>query len=148
MSYSVRKPLYQIVQMAAEAPDVYSKVEILREWNSASLRKLLRYTIDPSIKFIVEEELPPFQHAKENGLESLLYNRVRLLYLFVERPNVKLDKKVMNRCLIELLESIHPQDAELILQVIRKKLPKGLTKQHIIQAFPEILNEQVVELQS
>lgn len=148
MSYSVRKPLYEIVQGAADAQALVDKVETLKRNDSPSLRKLLRYAVDPDIKFILEGELPPFQFAKENGLEPMLYNRVRLLYLFVERPNKKIDKKIMDRCLIELLESVHPKDAELILQVVRKKLPKGLSKQHVIQAFPEILDGELVELRS
>lgn len=147
MSYSVRKPLYEIVQAAAEAQDIIEKVEILRQNNSVSLRKLLRYAIDPSIKFVVEK-LPEYTPAAENGLEPLLYNRVRLLYLFAERPFVSLDKKIMERNLVNLLESIHAKDSELLIQVLKKKLPKGLTKQHVIQAFPEILDEQIVELQS
>lgn len=147
MSYSVRKPLYEIVQKAADASSVYEKVETLRQYNSVSLQKLLRYAIDPDIKFVLEEP-PQYKPAQEGGLEPLLYNRVRLLYLFVERPNKSLDQKTMQRCMADLLESIHAQDAELVLQVIKKKLPKGLTKQHVIQAFPEILNGQLVELQS
>lgn len=147
MSYSVRKPLYEIVQDAADAQSIIDKVEILRRNNSVSLRKLLRYAIDPTINFIVEK-LPEYTPAAENGLEPLLYNRVRLLYLFAERPFVSLDKKIMERNLVNLLESVHAKDSELLVQVLKKKLPKGLTKQHVIQAFPEILDEQIVELQS
>ena len=44
------------------------------------------------------------------------------------------------RLFIGILESIHPQDAELVLKMVEKKMPaKGLTRKIVEEAFPGLL---------
>ena len=40
---------------------------------------------------------------------------------------------------IGLLESIHPQDAKHVVDMINKTAPKGVTKAVVTMAFPELL---------
>ena len=41
---------------------------------------------------------------------------------------------------IQLLESIHPEDALIVLNMVQKKAPvKGLTKKIVEEAFPNLL---------
>jgi hypothetical protein len=39
------------------------------------------------------------------------------------------------------LESIHPNDAELMVNMINKKTPDGVTKTIIQEAFPGLIGE-------
>lgn len=137
------KPLFEVINEAAEAEGLYDKVEFLRTHNSPSLRKLLRYAIDPEIIFN-EYGDPQYRPNMDDGCETLLYNRIRLIYLFRNDPNRPVKQDIANRVLVEVLEEIDHRDAELLLLVIKKKLPKGLTKQIVLQAFPGILDEQLV----
>ena len=44
---------------------------------------------------------------------------------------------------IQLLEGLHPTEAKLLLNVVKKKLPyKGLTSRLVNQAFPNLLPEK------
>ena len=39
-----------------------------------------------------------------------------------------------------ILESIHPEDAELVLKMVEKKMPvKGLTRKIVQEAYPGLL---------
>ena len=40
---------------------------------------------------------------------------------------------------IGLLEGIHPADAELVLNMVEKKPPPGLTKKTVEKAYPGLL---------
>jgi len=41
---------------------------------------------------------------------------------------------------IEMLETIHPEDAKILLNMIQKKPPvKGLTEKVVKEAFPDLL---------
>ena len=40
-----------------------------------------------------------------------------------------------------MLESVHPKDAELLIDMINKKTPEGLSKPIVDEAFPGLLPE-------
>lgn len=139
----IQKPLYEIIQEAADQPVLFDKVQVLRQYDSKPLRSLLKHAIDPEIKFLpCVKEGVEYKPNIIPGHETTFYSRVRLLYLFVEGTK-PIDPKITKNVLAELLESIDHRDAEFLLQVIKKKLPKGLNKQIVQQAFPGIVNEQV-----
>ena len=71
---------------------------------------------------------------------TYLYGLIRKLYLFVEGGNPNLKPARREYLFIEMLESIHPQEAELLLQVKDKKLKcRGLTYNLVKETFPELL---------
>jgi hypothetical protein len=43
---------------------------------------------------------------------------------------------------INMLESLHPKDAELIIAAKDKKLPKGITKKVVNLAFPRLIEDE------
>jgi len=118
------------------------KVNFLKSHRPNKLMlQLLKYAFDPAIKFDLPEGAPPF---KENDIlaedDSGLYGEQRRLYLFIEggNPNLKPIKREM--LFIEVLESINPKEAKVLLAVKDKKLPyKGLTKKLVEEAFPGLL---------
>ena len=44
------------------------------------------------------------------------------------------------RIFIQLLEAIHPEDAEIMIDMVQRKAPKGLTKKIVEEAFPKLLS--------
>ena len=66
---------------------------------------------------------------------------MRKLYLFVEGGNPNLKPNRREYLFIELLESIHPKEAELLLQVKDKKLKcNGLTYNLVKETFPKLIS--------
>ena len=79
---------------------------------------------------IVESENPTY-----------LYGLLRKLYLFVEGGNPNLKPARREYLFIELLESVHPSEAELLCQIKDKKLKcNGLTYNLVKETFPELIS--------
>jgi hypothetical protein len=68
----------------------------------------------------------------------------RRLYLFLEGGNPDIKKVKREQMFIGLLESIHPQDAELLCMIKDKKLPENITKEIINSAFPGLIEDEQV----
>ena len=72
--------------------------------------------------------------------DSGLYNEERRLYLFIKggHPNLKSVRR--EEIFIQVLESVHPREAKVLLAVKEKNLPyKGLTKKLVDEAFPGLI---------
>ena len=41
---------------------------------------------------------------------------------------------------IQVLESIHAEDAVIVIDMVQRKAPKGLTKKIVEEAFPKLLS--------
>jgi hypothetical protein len=52
-----------------------------------------------------------------------------------QQPQYKIE-----RMFIMLLESIYAEDAEIVINMVQRKAPKGLTKKIVEEAFPKLLS--------
>lgn len=136
----------EILKKASEQPTRDEKIDMLRKHDTPALRTLVKYALDPSIKWDLPKGKPPFKPIPYLDQEGRLYSEVRRLYLFVEGGNPNLSKVKREALFIQLLESITPADAELLCAVKDKKIPyKGLTAKIFQEAFPGLIDEQVTE---
>ena len=118
------------------------KKETLIKYDNSALRELLRYAFDPNLKFLLPPGTPPHRYAGDTNEPNptYLYGLVRKLYLFVEGGNTALKQSRREYLFIEMLESIHPSEAELLLQVKDKKVKcRGLTYNLVKNTFPDLL---------
>ena len=118
------------------------KKETLIKYDNSALRELLRYAFDPNLKFLLPPGNPPHRYAGDTNEPNptYLYGLVRKLYLFVEGGNPHLEQARREYLFIEMLESIHPSEAELLLQVKDKKVKcRGLTYNLVKNTFPDLL---------
>ena len=118
------------------------KKATLIKYDNSALRELLRYAFDPNLKFLLPPGNPPHKYAGDTDEPNptYLYGLVRKLYLFVEGGNTALKQSRREYLFIEMLESIHPLEAELLLQVKDKKVKcRGLTYNLVKDTFPDLL---------
>lgn len=144
----MKRALFEIVDMVREADDQKEKVRILRENASPQLIKLLKIATDKRVTWYLPEGAPPFTPLRDAGAEEMLYMQVFKLYVYCSDPdkpsplapspdddprrkNFKESRLQQN--FKELLESVHPEDAALIIAVKDKKL--GVTAQIVKKAF-------------
>ena len=67
----------------------------------------------------------------------MLYTEARRLYLFIEGGNPNLTQLKRESMFVDLLQSINPEDAKLLISIKDKKLPyKGLSSKTVLKAFP------------
>lgn len=105
-----------------------------------TLKTILKYAFDDNIKFALPEGEVPYEPSKFTENEGGLYQNARKLSIFVEGNYPSLPSSRREYLFIEFLESIHPDEAELIASVKDKKVPyKGITKEIVMAAFPELL---------
>lgn len=139
----MRLALFQVLQQTSELSGVAAKVEFLRKHDSNPLRMVLKYALDPNIKWDLPDTDPPYKPCDYPSLETRLIAESRRLYLFLEGGNPNLNKIKRESLYIELLESIHPEDAKLLNAAKNKKIPyKGVTVKLINEAFPGLIEEK------
>ena len=134
--------LVTIFADVAKAKNKKEKKEVLlKHGNNGALKEILKYTYDPNIKFLLPPGNPPYTSVvDETENPTYLYGLVRKLYLFVEGGNENLKPQRREYLFIELLESIHPKEAEILLQMKDKKLKcNGLTYNLVKETFPRLI---------
>ena len=130
----------EILSKAGKMRSKDKKIEFLRQHYSKAFHEALAYGYDPRVVWEIPEEDPPYTPlSAEDGAEEsagMLYKEARKFYLFVRRPGFPTPNQMKREQLfIELLETIHPEDAKLVLGLKRKELPKGITKDLIEEAY-------------
>jgi hypothetical protein len=113
------------------------KVSALRANDSYIIRTVLQGAFDPRIKWLLPDGDPPYRVNDLVDQENVLIKEVRKLAYFVEGayPNLKQVKR--EQMFIELLETVTPADAKMLLAMKEKKLPwKGITVDIVNEAFP------------
>ena len=133
---TVSKTLEECVQHSKKE----ERIRALRENQSHALKSVLKCMIDPNIKFLLPEGNPPFK-ASQFDDPGRLHQDIRKFNIFVEGgqgyENVAKVKREM--LFIDFLESLDPDEANLILHMKDKKSPfKNLTKDIAQAAFPEL----------
>ena len=137
--------LSEILRAAAGFKTKEEKIAFLRQHNSIPLRRILRYAYSPNVEWILPEGNPPYKPLpadQQIGSEMMLLKEVRTCYLFLKgddewNPNVPMRKREM--MFQELLEAVHPADAELLLACKNRRLPyKELPREIIREAFPDL----------
>ena len=134
--------LVTILADVAKAKNKKEKKEVLlKHGKNGALKEILKYTYDPNIKFLLPPGDPPYKSVvDETENPTYLYGLVRKLYLFVEGGNPNLNQQRREYLFIELLESIHPKEAEILLQMKDKKLKcNGLTYNLVKETFPKLI---------
>jgi hypothetical protein len=134
------RPLaHEIFTQVNNAKDKSLKIEVLRKHDSQGLRQILKAAFDPKIVFDVPEGIPPYManEAPAGTDHTSLLDEVRKLYLFIKGGSTipKIKKETL---FIQMLEALHKDDAEVLINIKDKKLNlvyKGLTENVVKEAF-------------
>ncbi len=127
-----------ILKQVKEAKKKEEKINILRENDSEPLRYVLELAFHPNVGWWLPPGAPPYKPLDGIDLEGCLYRESRQFPTFLSGNRPDLAPWQRENIFIQFLESIHPDDAELMLQVKDKKV-KGLNVQTINEAFPGLI---------
>lgn len=146
--------VYVVLERAGEAATKEEKIKILRDNNSFALRTVLQGGMDSSVEFILPEGRPPFslEESKKWGFTpSAIQRAAKKLKFFVKNgPGQSMASFKRERMFITLLETMHPEEAELLILMKDKSLIKktgtahykGITKKLVIEAFPGLIKDE------
>lgn len=130
----------EILKKASEIPNESARADWLRRYDSQALRYVLSGALDPNIKWLLPEGDPPYKPNDLVDQQHRLYTESRKFYLFVEGGNPNLKQLRREALFIELLESLDPADAKLLLAIKDKRMPySGITKEIVNLAFPGLI---------
>ena len=131
-----------IFEDVASASSLQARKFVLLENESNPLKDLLRYAFHPDIKFALPSGEPPFKTigSPDEYNPTYLYPNIRKFYLYIEGGHDGLTQLRREQLFIQMLESLHPKEAKVVIQVKDKKLKyRGLTYKLVKETFPEIL---------
>jgi len=104
------------------------------------LKTVLKYTFHKNIQFELPKGAPPYKEMETpaNWGHNRLPRELRKFQYFITGNNLNPIKR--EAMFIEVLESVSPEEAKLVLMMKDKKLTyKGITRKLIEEALPEIL---------
>lgn len=131
----------EILQKAHNAKTKAEKIKILKDHESAALKSVLIINYDESVISLLPEGAPPFNknEAPAGTEHTKLEHEARLLHHFFKGgSNISGMKR--EQMFIQLLEGLHPDEAEVIIKAKDKELGKRykVTKACVSEAFPQI----------
>ena len=136
----MRKSVAEILEEISKVEKKNRAAKLREHINNKTLLKILQWTYDPRIKWLLPEGEVPYNPTKYLDQEGNLYNEARRLYLFVEGGNPNLKPIRREFLFIQLLESLAPKEAQLIASIKDKKLPyKGIDRKLVDEAFPGLI---------
>ncbi len=121
------------------------KIEYLQANTSKPLRTILKGAFDPTLQFNLPEGEPPYRKDDApKGFEPSNLYKVSRRFKYFNKGGIgdSLDATHREKMFIDCLESLHPDEAELVLLMKDKKLSgkyKGITKTLVKDAFPSII---------
>lgn len=147
----MRLMIHEILEKAAAAKNKEEKIKILQENNHLALRDILRGGMDNTIEFILPEGKPPHEDPEKMGYSrNSLFNQTKRFKYFVKGgPGENMPSAKRERMFINILETVHPKEGELLIMMKDKRLIKsnnsayysGITKKLIQEAFPKLIRE-------
>ena len=146
------KSLHEIFAEIDKVTSVAKKAQILRENESDGLKVVLRGAFDRGIEWLVPDSKPPYEpnDAPDYDLADMQLVREAMKIGRFATFNGKsttqgkdLSKTRREELFIQLLEGLHPTEAEILMSMIGKKLNyKGLTAKLTNRAFPDLIPEE------
>jgi hypothetical protein len=137
--------VHEVLEKAAEASSRKEKVAILQQYNTLALRDILKGSFDDSIQFILPEGTPPYREDDAPygyTMSSLQQQTKKFRYFIKGGPGENLPAVKRERMFIEILESVHKGEAQLVLLMKDKKMNgvyKGITKKLVQEVWPRLI---------
>ena len=114
--------------------------KLLLENRTDHLEKFLRYAFHPDVKFLLPEGKPPFTPQAGGGNSKLIYGQIRMINYLTNEYTGNLTQLKREQMFIQMLESVSPEEAELLVKMKEKKLKiTGLSYNLVKEVFPHLL---------
>ena len=133
----------EIVDEAIKIQKKVDKLEYLKKHNSLELRIILQVMYDKTKELLIPNTAPPYTPTEPPDTYGALYREARKIKYFVKGysgdnlPHVKREN-----LFIEMLESVHPLDAQLLVKMIAQKPLKGLPASVLNALEPGLVPEK------
>lgn len=138
------KNMYEIFDEFEVASSKKEKMAVIEKNLSKTLVQVLELAFHPDYQFLINEM--PEEYKIPDTLPGIstaqLSTEIRKLYLFRKGDATaeKLSEEKRKQLLLQLIESLEPREAEVVIGILNKDLGvKGLTYKFVKEAFPKLL---------
>ena len=132
----------EILELVSEQKTDAKKVALLKEYECDALKSLFIWNFDESVISLLPPGSVPYK-ANENPLgtdHSSLRREQRNLYMFVKGGNEALSTIRRETIFIQMLEGLHPKEADIVIAVKDKALEDkyDIPFEVVEEAYPDI----------
>ena len=134
--------VFEVLNLVCSQKTKEKKIEILKEYEDPSLKAIFIWNYDESVQSAIPEGPVPY---KENEVpvgtdHTSLRREYRNLYHFIKGGNDKLSSLRRETMFIQMLEGLHPKEAEVLILTKDKNLTNKykITFDNVKQAYPDI----------
>lgn len=137
MKYGIAETL----KKAEAEKNTKKRIEFLQSNDSAVLRQVIMMAYDKNLTWALPEGAPPFKRSEFTDCQPNLFAQWRRMYLFFPGGGGDIAPMKRETLFIQFLESLDPEDADLMCAVKDKKMPYKITKPQFEKAFPGIFDK-------
>ena len=134
--------IHEILEVVSKARSKDKKAEILKENRNDALTALLIWNFDDTVLSVLPEGNVPYEpnDVPVGTDHTTLRREWKQLYNFVKGGNDSLSHVRRESMFIQILEGLHPNEAEILCLVKDKNLSARykLTRDVVEKAFPDI----------
>ena len=134
--------MHEILELVSEQKTKAKKIDVLREYRDDSLTAVLIWNFDESIQSAMPEGQVPYKpnEVPVGTDHTSLRREWKQLYHFVKGGNDKLNNLRRETMFVQLLEGLHPKEAEIICLVKDKRLTDRykVTFDQVKEAYPDL----------
>jgi len=135
--------IHEVFELVMKQRTRQAKIDILKEYEDPSIKAIFIWNFDESVQSVVPPGPVPY---KENEVpvgtdHTSLRREYKNLYHFVKGGNDSLSILRKETMFIQLLEGLHPKEAEIICLIKDKELTKKykISFDIVKEAYPDIV---------
>lgn len=141
MYKSKPKYVFEVINEVKKTKKKSDKISVLKANETWALKDVLKGTLDPKIVWLLPDGKPPYEPSEEhNHPTDLRRENTKFKYLVKGGPAKDMLKVKRENIFLGILEGIHPEDANLLVDMInKKKFGGGITINLVNEAFPNLI---------
>ena len=133
----------EILEVVHKQRSKAKKVEVLKHYRDDALTALLIWNFDPSVVSALPDGAVPYtpNEVPEGTDHTSLRREWKNLYHFIRGGNDGLNGLRRESMFVQMLEGLHPREADLVCLVKDKELTKKykVTHEMVKEAYPDIV---------
>ena len=134
--------IHEILELASKQRSKAKKIEILQEYETDALKSIFIWNFDETVISVLPAGDVPFnKNEVPVGTDhTSLRREYKQLYHFVKGGNDQLSKTRRESMFIQMLEGLHPDEAEILVLVKDGQLNTKykITRDAVEEAYPDI----------
>jgi hypothetical protein len=117
------KRISSIFEEVSKIKSKNDRVDFIRKNQNQLMKALVQCAYHPNVEWLLPEGSPVYIKNKDSyESDIVMYQELNKLYLFLKGGNVNVTQEKRAKLFVQLLEKLHPEDAELLIAVKDRKI--------------------------